>query len=414
VRVQPSIMLLSPPGGFYAYVLAGFAQAFNACGYPCAWRNQRVDLEAMSGLLPGFDVAACVEINRTLPAGTPWPDGTAHLAWIRDHRFDGIDLTRDLGASHHHYFLANPSIYGIEPGAMRRWSILLPGARDDVRAAEGIEAHRDFCFAGFLPAPLDADSPVAFMPDGRPVTLQKVLEHLPSDTLRLSRFRLATIRSDLDAVCRRIGCSPITDQKVLNVFDNLLPRTIERKTMLESIITLGGTLDIYGQQNWLLWPQFAPYHRGFIQNTIELNAIFQSANINLHNSNHSMHSRVIDCLAAGGFLLINETLDDWGPAGIRKYLEPERHYGSYPIDNIAEVAKRYLSDQKTRALIAAEGRHEILRSHTWRHRAAQVLHDLNLPVKEAPSWSAHLVTSRTRERLQEALDQLPLAPIRTD
>jgi hypothetical protein len=378
--MQPTIILLSPPGIYYAYVLDGLARAFKAFGYPCAWRNSRLDFESLIPMLKQFGVTACLEINRVLPRDVPWPRDVAHLAWIQDYRYDELDLTDGLGASHHMYFFMDPSAFGIHLDDGRSWSILLPGARGDVPVRERVEMRRDFCFAGYIPAPLDDDLPVSCMPDGKPVNLATFLEFLPPDTLRQSCISLTKIRARIEEACRKIGCLPITDQYVVRILDEFLPRTIERKMILESIVGLGGSLDIFGPSTWQSWPQFAPFHRGNIENPVNLDPIFQSTKVNLHNSGMSMHHRVIDCLAAGGFLLVNETPRDFDVGGIRHYLEPECHYVSYAVDEVATVARDYLPDDEGRARIATQGRREILASHTWSHRAAQILRDLNLPV----------------------------------
>jgi spore maturation protein CgeB len=93
-----------------------------------------------------------------------------------------------------------------------------------------------------------------------------------------------------------------------------------------------------------------------------------------------MHFRVMDCLAAGGFLMINETPLDDEPGGIGGAFVAGRHYGSYRMDDVAEVARRYLNDPDTRRKIAAEGRREVRAHHTWGHRAGQVLTDLGMMV----------------------------------
>ena len=385
--MQPTIVLLSPPGNYYAYVLDGLSRAFQALGYPCAWRNSRLDFESLIAMIKQLNVVACLEINRVLPHDVPWPRDVAHLAWIQDYRFNGLDLTADLGASHHHYFFMEPSAFGLQIGKERSWSLLLPGARGDVPARDHVEMRSDFSLAGYIFQPVPAGLPVSAMPDGRPVDLATFLKFLAPDVLRQSQISVGGIRAAVESACRTIGCLPITEQSryrtgesVLQIFDEVLPRTIDRKTIVEAIIGVGGSLDLYGPPTWQSWPQFAPYYRGNIENPVDLDPVFQSTRVNLHNSGMSMHHRVMDCLAAGGFLLVNETPRDFEAGGIRCYLEPGIHYGSYAVDDIATVARHYLADAEGRARIAAQGRRETLASHTWSHRAAQILHDLNLPI----------------------------------
>jgi hypothetical protein len=107
--------------------------------------------------------------------------------------------------------------------------------------------------------------------------------------------------------------------------------------------------------------------------------------------------------------MVNETSRDFEPDGIRNYLEPGRHYVSYTVNDASTVAKHYLVDAEARKTIAAEGRRAILASHTWMHRAAQILQDIALPVLSTSSPSE---TGPLAARLQSALDELPLQQTR--
>jgi hypothetical protein len=397
------IILLSPPGDFYAYILTCLGNAFRSLGNPCAWINKPIAHDVLAALAQDFAAAACLEINRVLPAGNGWPPDTAHMAWIQDYRFNGIDLTRDLGASHHLYFLLDPLAFGIAVPANRPWSLLLPGARSDVLAPFAPPARCDFSFVGFIPDPLNDNQPVSTMPDGRIVTLKQVIDVLPQDTLRQSHFSFPGIRAAVDRACDQLGCKRIENEAALLLFDEILPRTIERKKLLEAVLTVSASLEIYGPPPWRRWPQFAPYYKGFVDDPRDLDTVFQNTRINLHNSGLSMHFRVLDCLAAGGFLMVSETSRDFDPGGIRNYLEPARHYASYAIDEAAAVAAHYLDDPQARMRIAAEGRRAVLASHTWAHRAAQILQDLGMAAPCVDSLEPQAAARAASQPLQSAL-----------
>jgi len=323
---------------------------------------------------------AVIEINRVLRADVDWPADVAHCAWIQDYRAYGRLVTSDLGASDRLYFVVQPSVFGVEVPANRPWSVLLPGVRADSPAPDGTPPQRDFCFAGFIPPPPDIRAPFSRMPDGRVVTLGEFLSQFPGEALQQSQTSLAISNKAIDDTCARIGCAPNTKHEQRGLFDEDLVRIFERKKLMEAILTVSKSVDIYGPKTWQLWPQFAPYHRGFVSYPRDLDRVFQTTRINLHNGIFAMHFRVLDCLAAGGFIMVNETELDLMPGGIRTHLEPYRHYVPYQFNDAAAVAKRYLADAATRQRIAAEGRREVLASHSWARRAAQLLCDLNLPV----------------------------------
>jgi Glycosyl transferases group 1 len=376
--MSPLIVLTAPPGDFYAYVLRCFADGFEAAGAACLTVNPPPDIATLAQWASKYRPAAVVEINRVLANEANWPSGVPHAAWLQDHRFNGDDLTRDLGKSHQLYFIVHPDSFGVALPQGRSWSILVPGARADAAAAADLAIERDFSVTGFIPVPLDDHSPVSYMPDGRPVQLADFLRGFPTRVLSDASFSMRAIHDCIAQRCAELGCRPIVDRGTVGVFDEILVRTLERRQIIEALLATGGTLEIFGPATWEKWPQFAPHYRGHVDDPRQLDRIFQTTRVNLHNSGLTMHFRVMDCLAAGAFMLINETPWDTLRGGIRHYLEPSRHYGAYEIAEVGEVAARYLHDEAARQRIAAEGRRIVLAEHTWRHRALQIMRDLDL------------------------------------
>lgn len=72
----------------------------------------------------------------------------------------------------------------------------------------------------------------------------------------------------------------------------------------------GGTLRLYGH-GWDQQPEFAVYAHGPVAHGLPLGRAFRGAKIALHaGCNSALHQRVLDGLAAGGFLLIRDKLAD--------------------------------------------------------------------------------------------------------
>jgi len=377
------ILLLAPRIAFYAYVLEQLGAGFKALGYPCDCLNIQLEQDKVAAWARRTRACAVLEINRVLSPDIDWPTGVAHVAWIQDFRAYGRLVTKDLGVSDRLYFIVQPSVFGVTIPPDRAWSVLNPGVRTDVPVPTAAAAARDFCFAGYIPFPPDMQTPVSEMPDGRVVTLEEFLAHFPAAALQQSQTSLEMSDTAIDETCARIGCAPITKDEIRALLDEDLVRIEERRKVLEAILTVSKSLDILGAPTWQYWPQFKPYYRGLFLDPRELDHRYQTTRINLHNGILTMHFRVLDCLAAGAFVMVNETDLDFMPGGIRMHFEPDKHYGTYRMDDAAEAAKRYLADEPARQRIAAEGRHEVLASHTWAHRALQILRDLDLPVETA-------------------------------
>jgi Glycosyl transferases group 1 len=389
---SPTVLLTAPEGAFYAYVLRCLADGFEALGVTCLTENPHPNIHALAEWAQKFRPAAVFEINRALPREAAWPRDVPHLVWLQDHRFAGEDLTKHLGVSDHLYFIVHPDSFGVSLtprwpwSAFRRersWSILLPGARGDPPAPARLDMQRDFSVTGYIPEPLDDIAPIARMGNGRVVRLKEFLQDFPTEVLSDASFSMRAIHDAIAKRCRALGCRRVVDRGTLQTFDEILVRTLERRQILEALIATGGTLEIFGPATWQKWPQFAPYHRGNIADPRKLDEVYQTTRANVHNSGLTMHFRVMDCLAIGGFMLINETPWDFLAGGIRKYLEPSRHYGAYKIKEVGDVAGHYLADEDARQRISAEGQRIVLAEHTWRDRARQVMNDVGL----APSKS---------------------------
>jgi spore maturation protein CgeB len=106
--------------------------------------------------------------------------------------------------------------------------------------------------------------------------------------------------------------------------------------------------------------------------------IFRQSAITLHNNTHGIgiHSRVLEAMAAGSFIMMHVSPCSHLPGGIDSSFEPELHYGLYSANNLAEKVEYWLAHSSQRQK-ATKDCHNILRArHLWRHRASQILGDL--------------------------------------
>jgi hypothetical protein len=179
-------------------------------------------------------------------------------------------------------------------------------------------------------------------------------------------------------------------------------RTLDRKVMIERALTVSTSLEIYGSSSWKEWQQFAPFYRGFKSDPRELDEIYQTTRINLHNGCLAMHYRVLDALAVGGFIMISRTRLDSLVGGILTQLVPYEHYGPFDIADTAAETRAWLNAADQRGRISCMGREAVLDAHTWRHRAAQILNDCNLPRRPGQAAAARQST----RQLQRSLDAL--------
>lgn len=369
------ILLFSPPGYFYELMLRGLSQGFADLGHESGWQTELPPHETIASFARRKGVSLVFEINRTLPRDVSWPSGVAHAAWLQDHWIDG-NLVVDLGKSDHIYFLYHPdAAYAGDLPADCRWSVLSPGARADAPAPTAAADRYDFAFCGHLPSPLEMNGRIAISANGRAVSLSKFLQNWPPELLSQSQFCLKAIRKQIERRCQEIRCELTIEQCM--AIDETLTRTVERRHILNVALTVSSNLGIWGPDKWQKWPEFAPFYKGDLPQLSLDKDVYQAARINVHTGTVAMHVRSMDCMAAGGFLLINRTWLDDKAGGINHFFAADEHYGSYDMEDFGEVACRYLEDAPSRARIAAEGRNAVLAAHTWKHRAQQILKDFS-------------------------------------
>ena len=369
------ILLLGPPSPFYEAMLRGLSQGFTDLGHEAAWQTELPTHESVASFVKRKGVSLVFEINRTLSRDQPWPSGVAHAAWLQDHWIDG-NLVVDLGKSDHIYFLYHPdAAYAGDLPADCKWSILSPGARADAPAPTAAADRYDLAFCGHLPSPPDMEGQIAISRNGRAVSLSKFLQNWPPEILSQSQFCLRAIREKILSRCREVRCQLTTE--TCQTIDETMMRTIERRHILNVALTVSSNIGIWGPDKWQKWPEFAPFYKGDLPQLSLDKEVYQAARINVHTGTVAMHVRSMDCMAAGGFLLINRTWIDDKVGGINHFFAADEHYGSYDMDDFGEVACRYLEDAPARARIAAEGRRAVLAAHTWKHRAEQILKDFS-------------------------------------
>lgn len=368
------ILLFSPAAPFYQTMLSNLSQAFVELGHESAWQADQPPQEKIASFAKRNGVSLVIEINRTLPHYQPWPSGVRHAVWLQDHWIDRKPVT-NLGKSDHMYFLYHPdaSYVGDVP-ADRRWSILAPGARADTPAPVAAADSYDIAFCGHLPSPLDKGI-FATRKDGSPVPLKMFIAGWPPDLLRQSQFCLRAIRERIKRRCEELGCEMTWEQCL--AIDDTVVRTVERRNILNAALSVSNNVSIWGPNKWRKWPEFAPYYKGELPLAALDTDVYQASRLNVHTGIVAVHARSVDCMASGGFVMINRTSIDNKPGGINQFFAAGEHYANYDVDDFGEVARRYLADPTARERIAAEGRRAVLAAHTWKHRAQQILKDFS-------------------------------------
>jgi glycosyltransferase involved in cell wall biosynthesis len=155
------------------------------------------------------------------------------------------------------------------------------------------------------------------------------------------------------------------------------PRYLDRAVLLEMALKISTSVELYGP-GWEYHDWLKGYARGFI-GPAEVLDVYRRTRINLSTNPHGfgLHSRTLECMSVGGFLLMHTSNNDCRPGGILTAFEPGVHFGAYTPDSFDEEARRWLRDDRRRREVGHRAAALVREKHTWRRRAEQILHDLD-------------------------------------
>jgi spore maturation protein CgeB/tetratricopeptide (TPR) repeat protein len=102
--------------------------------------------------------------------------------------------------------------------------------------------------------------------------------------------------------------------------------------------------------------------------------------------NNDLNMRVFEALCSGSLLLT----DSASGSGLEEMFEDRKHLIVYEDENIENLIEHYLDNDKERELIAEEGRQEVLKNHTYAHRAEDLMNVLNREVGEHANESSDI------------------------
>lgn len=166
-------------------------------------------------------------------------------------------------------------------------------------------------------------------------------------------------------------------EKSINYFAREYPRLLDREALINGILQISSSLELYGP-GWDMHPVFNPYAKGIIDTQDGLLDVYRRSRINLANNTHGLglHSRTLECMAVGGFVLTHESPHDNKPGGMLTSFEPGVHYGAFTPDNLHDDARRWLADEAVRKRVGQQAAAIVRGRHCWHHRARQILDDL--------------------------------------
>jgi hypothetical protein len=385
-NARPRVLVVGPGhSAFFMHLLTSIAGGFAAQGCAVAMRAGRQDPEMIGAWAKSNGVSIVFDINQMIRDGGGWSPSILYASWLESaYWYDDEDryyIAANESADWS-YFLFNPANFGNQVPKTRPWSVLSPGVTARTVFIPKTFPRSDISFAGYIPLKNYSDLKVARKATGEIIRLEEFLTHCPPEIHEQSTFSIERTREVLAEVCLKLDCT--LDPSAYHTFENNVARAYERSRMMKAAIDTTTSVSIYGPDYWEDWEEFSPFYKGFIGEPKDLDLLYATSRINLHNGTLNLHFRVFDCLAAGGFMLMLRSPQDDKPGELESVLQPGEHYGNFSISDVGDVMKRYLDDPAERNRIAQEGCRLVLEKHTWTHRVESIMSDLGFDTAKEP------------------------------
>lgn len=361
--------------------LVGLRNGFRQLGIEVltAWPHPNALM--LENVLDSFRPDFVFEINRSRNQIGSCDEKFIHVCWMQDFQSLGQRLDRDFGGSDLSYFIVPPSAMGYAPAFDPAARYLFPATDPETYGYAAEHPIFDFSFIGQMFAPLpDKIRSRPILADGADCgTIGELLDlftaegfgqssHMPMHTGdRLMQF-VRQRRPEAD--------TSMIEPEIRNIFDDYFPRLADRTRLLDEILSVSGKVGFFGTGPWDKWPRYRPHFGGYINRPSKMALVFRRTKVNLHNGNVGMHMRVLDCMAAGGAIMVNKSLWTGTPFGIEAYFDPGRHFIEYHFGNLGEAAADALADEAGRRRMGEAAADAVRKGHTWRHRAMQIIEDV--------------------------------------
>jgi len=317
-------------------------------------------------------------INKTLESSEV-SSNIKIINWIQDYKFNGKNIIDfQFFKNQYYYFLINPIAWDLKIKKDINWSILLPAAtssKNQINHNEKFDL--DVSFVGFIPPPLNLNQIISCTKSHNTVELKKVLSKIDKSLFHHSTFSLKKLKDELKITLDKFGIA-VLSQESEHIFEELIPRTIEREQIMNKLISAQIKFKIYGPKTWREWTEFKKYYAKEVIKYSKLLSIYSSTKINIHNGALGMHWRVMDVLSLGSFLITNKSKFDNMPGGINNYLINEEDFVFYEPGSIIDTVDYYLGNPKIRKEIGYNAKRKIQKFHTWDNRVNQILEDLKV------------------------------------
>lgn len=350
----------------------GLSLGFKDLGVNVAWAGAIIEPEKVNDFCKEVGVTLAIEINRTREM-SGLDDKIMHVSWIQDPEVcTGID-TSDV-----RFYLHDPARMGYFPG--KYYELLFTGF-DRQPILEWDALDHDFSMIGYIPRPMPLNVMQLPLWKDHAVTIGAVADTFKSNFRTYSQplepyhFMYEFPMRLLNQLKAQYGVplsAEFASPDFREYFQWYIPRTLDRLEVCKRAMAISDRIGLYGE-GWENHNALFRHWNGIICQSIQTVNVHSKINLHTTINGFGVHSRVLDCMGAGGLVFAQETPFDKGPGGIASAFEPWEHYIPWNFQNFEDLASKYLGYVELRRLVYLRAREEIKRAHLWKHRAEQVL-----------------------------------------
>jgi hypothetical protein len=339
-----------------------------------------------------------IEINKTRNQNSvPLPKSIAHIAWIQDPRCIDADVVGlphymdpNFGGSDIIYTLSYPYNLGLssEKSIGSYWDILHTGVDLEIfRPGGGKNYLRDISFCGYLPYLFTeqfTNRPVLSL-NNKAMTIGDISSQLFGNSgfsngeiplPEIHRLITLTVNKFFDINVDTKRLMRLIPQPYMQYFDTNIPRTTERIVMFD-VACKFSSFEIFGPESCKSWPKYNSRYNRMLHWQSDLCDVYRTSKIVLHNGAIGMHSRVLECMGAGGVIFVHESKEILLHRDIYENFIPGEHFVPFHMGNLEELMKCYLTQNEKLSVIGEKASLEIRKAHTWKHRAEKIMNDIS-------------------------------------
>jgi hypothetical protein len=331
----------------------------------------------------GYNIrdAGCYDIvlgvNRPRPEALP--SHCVYIAWVQDYRpLEAPDYAGQSRGNDIIYTLGSETWIGMNNAGPNFRGSLLTGVGPELLNEANGSWELDFSICGYITLPF---SKMDMHPLERRCFKEAELLYRPLTGSSNAFLMAEHLQKFVDKI---ISTEKISDsehetlRKSCNWMAIEFPRYIDRLRLAQLAYLASPKCGFYGV-NWKKYYQFGNCTYAPIKDERILYQVYRNSKINLHNNwnGFGLHSRVLEAMAVGGFVMAHSCAAPQAAGRLTTSFEPDVHFGEYTPDNFVERAKYWLQDDAARNKAVTESRKIIADKHLWKHRAQQILHDLN-------------------------------------